>query len=280
MKYIEHLGVHEAIKNLMPTVHHAGIVACMVQRGIHRGIGPTLTKDLGNAFADALTDADILVEDMIGGAALALFQDVSFYGEEHEKDHISRYAPVGCSWLVTLDPINGTRYFKNGLHCFETVVTFCAQDSIRGAIVHFPWSGRTMLAANTEAFHMPSLQPGDEPYKIPRKAPRTILLGSTFADKRQRLEAQGYTVVVPSLDYHDTGPWDICPAGILDGRICGMALGPGQQLIDNVAIAHVAWCAGAYVEIEGLDFKTKLADRIVAATNAQIFSDITQAIEG
>lgn len=273
MYSIKQIGIFEAMKLLLPTVYAAGKVARVIQKEIMNGADPQLAKDLGNPFADALTDADLLVEDIIGSAVATLFNDASFYGEEEKMDRVSKYIPQGREYLITLDPINGTRYFKNGLPCYEMIMTFCSEQSIKGVMIYFPHTEQIILVEDG----IPVLASQGDPFKTIIKKNPTILLGEPFAYARAELEAQGYTVVMPMLDYHDTGAWDICPAGILDGRIDGMALG-SSQLIDNVAIAYAAESLGARVEITNLNFSTKRAARVVVATTPQMFDDILWAL--
>lgn len=273
MHSIEQIGIFAAMKLLLPTVHLAGKAARLIQKEIMNGTGTHLVKDLGNPFADALTDADLLVEDMIGSAIATLFDDASFYGEEEKMDRISKYIPQGKKYLITLDPINGTRYFKNGLSCYELILTFCSDQSIKGVMIYFPHTEQMIFVEDG----IPILSSQGDPFKTVISKKPIILLGAPFVHARAELEEQGYAVVMPMLDYHDSGAWDICPAGILDGRIAGMALG-SSQLIDNVAIAYAADSLGSYVKINNLDFSTKRADRVVVATQPQIFKDIVYAI--
>ena len=272
---IAEIGIREAIKRLLPHIVRAGVNACDIQDAIKK-------KKLGNDFANALTEADLLVENMLGGMVNALFSDASFYGEEQKKDLVSYYIPDGRPFLVTLDPVNGTKYFEDGRDCFEIIMTICDESGIRASIVYLPRRELFYYSCDKDVYTITgaSAIAGRVPYTYqqPSGYHPIILIEKELEQFRPTFVAQSFgAIYTPNYDYDKNGIWDYCPARLFDGSISAYVT-TDAQLIDNVAIVHLFGLAGGHVRIEGLDMKTKLAKLVVAANDPRLLEDLNAVI--
>ncbi len=99
--------------------------------------------DSENFFATALTDADLSIQTFIEVTLLSLFPNIRFYGEEFEKTHNTKYfrsIELGPQddYLVTLDPIDGTRFYMDGHPNYQIILTVLNADGFEAVIALSP----------------------------------------------------------------------------------------------------------------------------------------------
>jgi fructose-1,6-bisphosphatase/inositol monophosphatase family enzyme len=274
---ISDIGLRSFLLEMLPSFAAAGRVACRIQDDIVRnGKRNGDAKDTGDRFTEALTDADILCESAIGTELLARFEDASFYGEEHERDRVSAYFPKDAPYLVTLDPIDGTLYFQDGLPIFSMIMTVCVGMRIEAALVYVPREERAYLAVRGEGAWTADAGRGPERFVLD-PAGSTLLLGASWRDRKDALEAAGFEVITPSIDYDGSKDWRKTSLNILTGEIAGMAY-PVCQLIDGGAIAFIAVQAGGKDNGPVYDPETKLAKPVIVGATPERYDAIASII--
>lgn len=274
---IADIGLDAAIRHLLPHIVVAGRLACRVQDDIAKNGNRNGDAKNGDRFTEALTDADIAVETYLGTVLLTSFEDASFYGEEYERDRVSAYFPKDAPYLVTLDPIDGTLYFKDGLPLFAIILTICVQDAIAASVVYLPREERlyfalkgcgamTMTATDVSAGREPA------PHRVTEHG-NIVLLGANSRDRIGAFEAAGFEVVTPAIDYDGSMEWEKTSVRMLAGRIAGMAFSKAQ-LIDAGAIAFIAVEAGGVDNAPTYHPETRRAEPLIVGASRETYEKI------
>lgn len=288
---VEEIGVENALVKLLPIVREAGVLALKLQPRI-KSVPAPRQKRTGSPFADALTAVDVLVEDRIGTAAL-MFEDVSFFGEEHAVDQISRFFPSDAPFVVTLDPVNGTRWYQDGLSHFEIILTICNRAyDILGTIIYLPATDVAFVSfvgrledrrcqrvtfedspSNTRPL---IVRAGD--HALPANAPKLLYLDSVYAPHKGIARAAGYDVVYPWLDYAGQKDWAHASHGVLTG-LCRGIMNPRANLIDSGAFAFAVDCAGGRSHWADLDRETKRYAYMLSAADQEAYNVMGEILE-
>lgn len=99
-----------------------------------------------NAWVNALTDADLSVQNFFEVSTLARFPQVSFFGEEHAQSLNQKYFPAEAEISVHLDPVNGTYLYMNQRPNWDIIISIAERARLMAAISYVPCSGRFFLA--------------------------------------------------------------------------------------------------------------------------------------
>lgn len=204
-----------------------------------------------NIFASALTDADLSVQTFVEVLLLGYFPQLRFYGEEHEKAFNTKYfraidlGPQG-DYLVTLDPIDGTRFYADGHANYQIILTVLNADGFEAALLIHPAQNSYLYALRGEGAFVGQLSDGMEdcqPLKI-ESQDNVIYLGGGAIEFAARLPdryraydlyvAYSKEIQMPNM------------ASVLSGAYAGSILA-GAQWIDGAAIAFLAQEAGCIV---------------------------------
>ena len=274
---IADIGLEAAIATLLPHFVVAGTLACRIQDDIAKNGNRNGDAKSGDRFTEALTDADIAVETYLGTVLLTSFEDASFYGEEYERDRVSAYFPKDAPYLVTLDPIDGTLYFKDGLPLFAVILTICAADAIVASVVYLPCEGRFYIAikgrgAMTTTAEDVTAGRAQKPHRVTAHG-NVLLLGTNFRDRKAAFEAAGFEVITPALDYDGNMAWEKTSVRMLSGGIAGMAFSKAQ-LIDAGAIAFIAVEAGGKDNGPVFDRESRRAEPLIVGADADTYEKI------
>lgn len=281
MKTIGELGVMAALETFVPAVIRAGQIALRIQDDLTKGrIANPYGKDDESRFTAALTPGDLVVENYLGAEVLGQFADVSFFGEEHELDQVSRLFPANGKYVVTLDPINGTLYYMQGVPQWDIIMTVVQDARIVGALVCLPYWQQIYVAERGQGARIYEYISDREfdhcPFHL-RPQERMIQINSSDPRIRGRLEEAGYHVVSSRTDYRDGDvDWRYATHGILTGRLCGIYK-QLPNLIDSGAVAMIAKEAGGKVSEANFHRTTYRGDSMVVGANKQIHDDIMQA---
>ncbi len=113
---------HEILQTLLP---HLRVAAGYAQQ-IQTKITSLPAKDGGdNILSAALTDADLSIQTLVEVALLGTYPEMAFYGEEYEQSRNTKYfsaTELGKNdYLVTLDPIDGTKYYLDGFDNYQII---------------------------------------------------------------------------------------------------------------------------------------------------------------
>lgn len=211
-------------------------------------------KEANSQFEAALSDADISVQTIVEVALLGLFPSIYFYGEEYEQSVNTKYfqgVEIGKldNYLVTLDPVDGTRWYLDGHKNYQLVLGIMSNDCYEAAMLILPSLDSFFYAVKGEGAWQGSLK--DDLSECVRLnisqdfgEKSTILLNLGMGYLRESL-SQNYQVIVIETDY-DSKVQTPNTNGILMGELDAVVLREGK-LIDGAAIAFIAQEAGAIV---------------------------------
>ncbi|MEH2286892.1 inositol monophosphatase family protein [Nostoc sp.] len=205
-------------------------------------------KQGNNFFSAALTDADVAIQNLIEVVLLATFPDTRFYGEEYESSNNTKYfraTELGSEgdYLVTLDPIDGTKFYMDGHSNYQIILSILNADDFEAVIAISPAQNIYFYALRGEGAFKGTLEmnlEGCAPLHITSPKP-AILLGWGMNSIAHLLKNQ-YKVIDIANDYSS----DIqIPNlnGILSGDLSGAVIKSGK-FIDSAALAFIAKEAG------------------------------------
>jgi myo-inositol-1(or 4)-monophosphatase len=236
------------LETLLPHLRVAAHYAQQIQATI--AILPEKEKS-HNAFAAALTDADLSIQTMIEVALLGSFPALHFYGEEYEQSRNTKYlrsqslSPEG-NYLVTLDPIDGTRFYMDKHPNYQILLGVLGWDEFEAAIAITPAKNHYMYAVRGQGLCQGQLDQALEtctPVSVTTPPP-TILLGSGM-DRFKAHLPDTYSIVSVEVDY-STEHTIPNVNGILTGDLAGAVL-RGGKFIDGALLAFLATEMGCIV---------------------------------
>lgn len=209
------------------------------------------SKETDNFLAAALSDADLSIQTFIEVTLLGLFPHLRFHGEEYEKTYNTKYfrgIDLGESddYLITLDPIDGTRFYLDGHSNYQIILAVLNRDDYEAAIAVSPAQQIYSYALRGGGCWQGSLiddLAACQPVTV-QASSSTVFLGWDLQALKPGLSAR-YRVIDITTDYSSATQ---IPAinGILTGDIAGAVLKAGQW-IDSAALAFMAHEAGALV---------------------------------
>ena len=234
------------LETLLPSLRLAAGYA----RHIQSRIVAQPAKDGANKFSSALTDADLSVQTFVEVALLGSFPSIRFYGEEYKQSYNTKYfrsIELGPQddYLVTLDPIDGTLFYMDGLPNYLIIVTVLNADDFEAVLAISPAEERYFYALRGQGtFVAPLDKDLDDAEPLEISPTSTVFLATMMAPLRVKLSDR-YTIVSSSEDY---SPDKAIPStnGILKGELAGAVLSRGQ-FIDGAALAFLAREAGCIV---------------------------------
>ncbi|EAW37507.1 inositol monophosphatase family protein [Lyngbya sp. PCC 8106] len=226
-----------------------------VAAGYARQLQPLIralpNKDGDNFFAEALTDADLSIQTLVEVALLGTFPNIRFYGEEHEQSGNTKYfrsIELGekGDYLVTLDPIDGTKFYMDGHNNYQIILTVLNSDEFEAVLAISPALNTYYYALRGEGTFTGYLE-DDLDACVPVKLESTepiILLGWGMSEFKPLLQ-KNYDVIDVGNDYSSDAQ---IPNhnGILSGCVCGTVIRAGK-FIDGAALAFLAQEAGCIV---------------------------------
>lgn len=237
----EHPSPKEILSELLPFLKVAGTYAQEIQKRI--SIHPD-KYDGDHLFANALTDADLSIQTFIEVTLLAKFPNVRFYGEEYEQTYNTKYfraIDLGDQgdYLVTLDPIDGTRYYMDGHPNYLVMMTVVNADGFEAAIALSPANNCYYYALRGQGTFIGSMEDSlDEckPLKIEDPGEK-VVLGTALSPIADRVRSH-YPVIDLKTEYSSELP--VPPInGLLTGEVAGVILA-SAQFIDTAALAWMA----------------------------------------
>ncbi|MGC1305682.1 MAG: inositol monophosphatase family protein [Phormidesmis sp.] len=271
----------EILSTLLPFLKVAGAYANQIQQRIS-ALPDKYESD--NLFANALTDADLSIQTFIEVTLLAKFPNLRFYGEEYEKSYNTKYfkaialpssAGSQADYLITLDPIDGTRYYMDGHPNYLVILTVLNADGFEAAIALSPANDRYYYTLRNQGTFVGSMS--DElddcqPLKIDNPG-KKVLLGVALSPIADAVRSH-FPVIDLKTDYSSTVP--VPPInGLLTGEVAGVILA-NAQFIDTAALAWMAQEMGYFLsDYEGNPVKKpsacknyRISEIIVSATEA------------
>lgn len=205
-----------------------------------------------NFFAAALTDADLAIQNFVEVALLGNLPNIRFYGEEYQSSPNTKYFRAidfgeKDDYLVTLDPIDGTKYYMDGHSNYQIILSILNTDDYEAVIAISPSENSYFYALRGEGAFTGTLEMNLSectPLKVNDNAAPTILLGTAMASLTSALKDK-YLVVNAVEDYSSDVQMPNLNA-ILKGQLSGAVKRFGQ-FIDGAALAFIAREAGCVV---------------------------------
>ncbi|CAN5827903.1 hypothetical protein BH23CYA1_BH23CYA1_03630 [soil metagenome] len=231
----------EILATLLPFLKVAGAYAQQIQQRI--ASHPDKFED-GHLFSNALTDADLSVQTFVEVVLLAKFPDLRFYGEEYEKSYNTKYfraidlGPQG-DYLITLDPIDGTRYYMDGHDNYMIILTVLNADGFEAALALSPAKDCYYYALRGEGTFKGKLNDSldqCQPLTVTNPTEK-VFLGWQISPMAEQVRSH-YRAININTDYSAE---IAVPSinGLLTGEISGAILASGQ-FIDTAALAFMA----------------------------------------
>lgn len=144
---------HDAIvdrffERFMPQMEICGRYALSLQQRI-----AARDEKAGDAWTSVLTDADLGVQHYLEAFVLAECPDWHLHGEEHAQSFNTRYLPASADVQLMLDPINGTRLYKDGSDGFDILLSLAINQRLMATMSYMPARGTFYCASrDTGAF--------------------------------------------------------------------------------------------------------------------------------
>jgi myo-inositol-1(or 4)-monophosphatase len=242
-----------------------------------------------NMFTAALTDADLSIQTLIEVAILGIFPNIRFYGEEYEKSRNTKYfrsIELGeqDDYLITLDPIDGTKLYLDGSDHYLIILSVLNADEYEAVITVSPADNSYYLAFRGKGVYKGDLEldlDNCTPLKVTNYQP-TILLGWGMAHLKPALSNK-YQVIdlensyVPDQNFPNY-------KNIFSGDLIGWVTKRGK-FIDSAALAFMAKEAGYVVsDLAGLPLAPLSSCQdysytgIAVGVNSEVNQDLLAAI--
>jgi len=277
---------HKILTTLLPPLRLAAGYASHIQAKI----AAQPAKAGPNPFSTALTDADLSVQTFVEVAMLGSFPNIRFYGEEFEQSYNTKYfraIDLGAEgdYLVTLDPIDGTRFYMDGFPNYQIILTVLNVDGFEAVLALSPAEDQYFYALRGQGTRVGHLaQDLDDCATLGRSISQTVFLGTRMAPLKAKLSDR-YPVISVSEDYSAEQPIPNVN-GILKGHLGGVILAAGK-FIDGAALAFLAQEAGCIVTdhrgqpLPRLDACDDYAwPGVVIAVSPELHRDLLTALEG
>lgn len=226
----------------------AGDYACRIQKsvGLHDA-----KEGMDNAFSQALTDADLSVQNYIEICTLAKYPQFAFYGEEDDQSLNKKYFPDSSEYILSVDPINGTLYYKDNLPYFDIILTLTKKGELIWVLSYMPRKELIYYAIKGQGTVVLSTAKARE-----RRCGRALKLNAgpgvvlTFRAKHLVDALSPKINIVDNDKHYDPAKPGYTVNGIFEGGISGFAI-EQAHIIDWGAYAFLVREAGGFAT----DFK-------------------------
>ena len=234
------MNVEKLVRDLLPHLVIMGDYAVRVQSEVR----DRPQKSGRTSFAQALTDADLSVQNYMEVLLLAQYPDISFFGEETDQSLNMKYFPANSEYKLWLDPINGTRFYRDGLDIFDIIATVTGPHKVEAVIVYVPRKRMFYFSVTGKGAYTTTKEGvlSEAPWApLHLFTKRRDVMVFDRPETTKRIEP-----VFPVVDiYRDYDPanWHITQHSILTGDL-GAYIGFNVHLIDWGAVGYVAAEAG------------------------------------
>ncbi len=232
------------IQKLLPQILIAGRYAAQIQKSI--AVHPA-KNGMASQFSQALTDADLSVQNFIEVCLLSSFSQYAFFGEEYASSLNCKHFPASSNLTVLLDPIDGTLFYKDGAPTFSVIMGIVSPEKFQASIIFFPCLEKCYLAIAGEGTFVLTLEEMSKSCwskQVVLNAETNRLVALHQPELAAKISPK-YNVVDIHRDYQK-GVY--CPTfeTILDGTSSAMFVSPAQ-FIDGMAFAFAIEQAGGYL---------------------------------
>lgn len=275
----------EILATLLPHLR----VAADYARQIQPKIISLPDKDAGdNILSAALTDADLSIQTLVEVALLGTYPHLAFYGEEYQKSRNTKYfssieLASNSDYLITLDPIDGTKYYLDGFDNYQIILSILSKDHYEAVIAISPAQNCYYYCLQGEGVYQGRLNLNlDECQRLKIVAPKpNILLGWGMAHLKPALEDKYRVIDLENCYSADQQLPNY--NGIFSGDLIGWVTKRGK-FIDSAALAFMAEENGCIVtSLDGSllpplsNCKNYSYDGAIVASSPQLHQDILAA---
>lgn len=227
-------------------------VAAAYARQIQTKISAQPSKEgFDNFFATALSDADLSIQTFVEVLLLGAFPNIRFYGEEYEQSYNTKYFRAidlgpADDYLVTLDPIDGTRFYLDGHSNYQIILGVLNWDEFEAALAISPAENTYYYGLRGQGAFQGRLEEdlsACRPLQIDATG-KTIVLGWGMDSLASALPAD-YEIIDVANSYSKDKQIPSF-SGVLSGQVVGSVNRAGQ-FIDSAALAFLAQEAGCIV---------------------------------
>ncbi|MBE9042932.1 inositol monophosphatase family protein [Pleurocapsales cyanobacterium LEGE 10410] len=276
----------EILQTLLPHLR----VAAGYARQIQSKITSLPAKDSGsNILAAALTDADLSIQTLVEVALLGTYPNLAFHGEEYEQSRNTKYFSATeldtNNYLITLDPIDGTKYYLDGHDNYQIILSILHEDSYEAVIAISPAQHCYYYTIKDRGVYRGSLDQDLKdctPLQICNPQP-AILLGWGMAHLKPALPDK-YKVIDIENCYSSSIQFPNYN-GIFSGDLIGWITKRGK-FIDSAALAFMARENGCRVTgLDGLPLPPLSAckdysyDGAIVANTPELHQDLLAACQ-
>ncbi|MBI4023107.1 hypothetical protein HY375_03010 [Candidatus Berkelbacteria bacterium] len=222
----------------------------------------------GSAGIDALTEADLAVQELVlGTLAETPLSTCQLFAEEATPS-VDRFADRS-PFALTLDPIDGTLMYAHGSPYFRFILGFRTVDELRYTFVYYPAQEISIRITNqgieqSGRFDLPAL-PNHARTVVysaePRSASRSTAIRATLRDL-------GYTLTDTGHVRKGFGSITLFLAGVVGGYYNGY-----PNVHDSFVAAHYAQARGWPVHYEHPDKGLSLNELHVASGSLRFPND-------
>ena len=277
---------YEILQTLLPHLR----IAAGYARHIQTRIAALPSKDAGdNILSAALTDADLSIQTAIEVALLGTYPHLAFYGEEYQQSRNTKYFDStelnSNNYLVTLDPIDGTKYYLDGFDNYQIILSILNADSYEAAIAISPAQNCYYYSIKGQGVYKGSLDrdlDNCKPLNITNPDP-AILLGWGMAHLKPALQDK-YKVIDIENCYSSTVKFPNYN-GMFSGDLIGWITKRGK-FIDSAALAFMAQENGCIVTgLDGLPLpplhtcQDYSYDGAIVASTSELYQDLLAACQ-
>ena len=222
----------------MPALERAGRYALAI-----RGRLAQRPSKPGDAWTSVVTDADLGVQHYVEAVMLAEFPDWGFWGEERDASFHTGYFDTGARTQVTLDPINGTRTYRDGGDGFDILASLLHDGRIAATLSYMPARQRFYGASTRGAFVA-----GVDGARRALRVDNGSMTLAVYKGEAWRASLPPEVGVFDiDADYAVDDP-RCCLNNVLEGAIGGYLMGP-TPLLDVGATAYTVVRAGGVASL-------------------------------
>ena len=275
----------EIIRTLLPHLR----VAAGYARQIQAQIKSLPAKEAENILSAALTDADLSIQTVIEVALLGTYPDLAFHGEEYQQSRNTKYFSSTKldtdRYLITLDPIDGTKYYLDGFDNYQIILSILSANTYEAAIAISPARHCYYYAIENQGVYRGSLEQDLDNctlLEITNPHP-AILLGWGMGHLKPALQDK-YRVIDLENCYSSSHQFPNYN-GIFTGDLIGWITKRGK-FIDSAALAFMAHENGCIVTgFDGLPLpplhtRTNFSyDGAIVANSRQLHRDLLAACQ-
>jgi 3'-phosphoadenosine 5'-phosphosulfate (PAPS) 3'-phosphatase len=204
-------------------------------------------------ISEALTDADLSIQNLFEVITLAQFPEIQIVGEEASQSLNLKYFPNDADTLIILDPINGTKMYKDISGEFDIILTILRGGHLVGGVTYIPETGYFYLATENGAFWTTAtrVREGTSWQNLHIQARSDIIVTYRAPKKEAEVLKQNYKTLVEIDNNYDASVRNYAIHDILTGRTAA-CLRRNGHIGDWGAIGFIVKKAGGtFIDFDG-----------------------------